>query len=213
MTAAKPSRYEPDAYMLGETARCSLTLLHAGGPVTVYRLGQPHTGIGATRLVFIADPHVEQIILTGDRHPGDGHGLVSCAGYGLSWWVSRLSPGYLCEKFLRQQYVRAFAIEAIEDDLREHLEEPDDEHGKTSGRALKMRDALQEAKESEDGWVADPFRSAESFTDLYCDIWGECPYDLGYGYDPTAAGWLVAIQRRFAECYRSMIVAGAEVST
>lgn len=202
-------RYEPTEYMREEAAKCQLSIVHQVPGVTVYRLGLPNTGIGSTKIIITSSPLAEQIILTGDLHPGDGHGLVSSPGYGIDWWSRPKDAEYLSVKFgLPTVYVREYAIDAIRDDLEMEQEGFDaDGDDATAKRIQAIKAALQAVEDADKGvWgeEEDPTRSAEAFYDWYCDTFGTCPDGEGWGYSPRDVGWLVAIQHRFAECWREM---------
>lgn len=201
--------YEPDAYMTEEAAKCRLSVVHQVPGVTVYRLGLPDTGLGSTKIIIISAPLQEQIILAGDLHPGDGHGLVSAPGYGLEWWSKPKGAEYLCEKFgLPQVYVREYAIQSLRSDMeREEMNLESDPDDDTVKRVSDIKAAIRAVEDADNGvWGhdEDPTRSAEAFYDWHIDTFGTSPDGEGWGYSPRDTGWLVAIQHRFAECWREM---------
>lgn len=158
--------------------------------VKIYDLREPDGGwMQSTRLVFLSNP--PQIIVTGDLCPGV-HGILSNMKYGIEWFGSQKSPGYLCEKFLREEWIPEKCQEA----LREYAKEPENR---------KDRAKLREIARDIEGWVSDSGKGAaehqayEALLDLnqgYVD--DGIP---GYGYNQREASLLVAIQKRFAELY------------
>lgn len=171
--------------------------------VVIYRLG-PADGswMESTRILITRHPLPEQIIVTGDLCPGD-NGILSDFGYGLGWFGSRKSECYLCEKFLRREWVPGLAKEALcqalHDARDEHGDEPPEEQAK---RIDAIEDAIM-ASDDPRGECA-PTRSSEAFYEFWVDVFGTSPEDEGFDYNPRDAGWLCAIQQRFAECYQAL---------
>jgi hypothetical protein len=126
----------------------------------------------------------EGIVIMGDLCPGQ-NGVISCLGYGWEWFAGRLSENYLCEKFLRREFVLEKAIE----DLRRAIIE-----GRRSGAITKeaARLALDRL-----AWEAE---GIESIAEIYHDAGLEdISESIHYYYDSASAGWLCAIQQRFRE--------------
>lgn len=142
----------------------------------------------------------EGIILTGDLCPKD-HGAPSVFGYGIGWFASKLSEDYLCSKFLREVWQEEVAVADIVRNVRDEEEEakanPDDPYYQ-KGRWKKVQDE----------WVTD--WSDKRRDDLY-DAIIEQGFDSesmpGYDYPLADAGWLCAIQQRFAELYKAAVPA------
>ena len=157
----------------------------------------------------------EGIIIHGDlcpNHPG----VISQLGYGLRWFSESMSGGYLCEKFLRHTWVAELAVR----DLKAWLEDGGNPYGdKDEPLESDRLEQLQELIDYLEGGDANQYE----FYDKLLEIYDPPTYGLsgkmdsirrypdiivdgvpGWGYDPTAAGWLIAIQRRFAELYREM---------
>ncbi len=132
----------------------------------------------------------EGIVIQGDLTPGR-NGNVSCLGYGLGWFRSRLSEDYLCEKFLELGWFPELAAR----DLRRIIKEI------KAGELLQYDDyAVKEmgqlANVCDDGDIG-----MESFRDDWHTIDDDYESTPGWGYNPREKGWLCAIQQRFAELY------------
>jgi len=148
------------------------------GVVTAYRMGRPHTRMMSTLILFTP----EGIALMGDLTP-ERHGSISALGYGLDWFAGTLSEDYLCKKFLTTRWVHELAINELRDPrsyLREDI---------TPETGARLDEIAHELADHGCEWVA------EQIMDLGFD---NVP---GFGYDPGEAGWLCAIQQRFAELY------------
>ncbi len=193
-----------------------LSVVANGPDVTIYRLGPDRdTGMGVTRLVFTHKPR--QIVITGDLHPGVDNGVVGTAGYGAGWFSQQLSEDYLCEKFLRRGHVPEKAREwmidhalQLLDESRvssEQIAEQDFESPQSvmnaddAERFTKIDEALEAIEDAWHEYTADVARSAEAFYEFYCDVTNDSPDGENIGYDPSEAGWLCAIQQRFAEIF------------
>ncbi len=131
----------------------------------------------------------EGITVSGDLRPGH-HGVVSCFGYGLGWFRSRLSEDYLCEKFLELGWFPELA----ERDLRRIIEEV------KAGEWSRLVDSLEElerlANVCNDGDIG-----MEEFRADWLEIDDDPESTPGWGYNPIEKGWLCAIQQRFEELY------------
>ncbi len=134
----------------------------------------------------------EGIVIQGDMTPGH-HGNVSCLGYGLGWFRSRLSEDYMCTKFLQAGWYPKRA----ERDIRYLLKDIEDGNSEPV-TAEKIKELEELADECEDGDLGQ-----ESFITSWQLIDGNDDMeDLpGWGYNPREEGWLCAIQQRFAELY------------
>lgn len=81
-----------------------------------YLLKRPVTSNHHVHVVFLTG----RIGLTGDACLGPTlHGLWSVGGYGVEWFSGKLSPDYLCEKFLRNSYDAKATASLILDWYRE----------------------------------------------------------------------------------------------
>jgi len=179
--------------------------------MVVYRLGQADgSRMESTRILISREPLAEQIIVTGDLCPGD-NGVMSDFGYGLGWFGSRKSEGYLCEKFLRREWVPERAKEALFralHDARDELgDEPTEEH---ANRVDAIEHAIM-ASDDPRGECA-PTRTGEAFYEFWTDTFGDSPEEQGFDYSLRTAGWLCAIQQRFAECYQALQSAKSALS-
>ena len=151
--------------------------------VKAYYLKKPD-GSRAMSTLLLFTP--EGIVLQGDLTP-EQHGSISTLGYGLKWFLGDLSEGYLCEKFLRKEWVQELAVEELADAHSYWREE-------ATARQLEGLDSLLYRLDD-----MDPGRLADELEALGYDVADELP---GFGYDPGKAGWLCAIQQRFAERWR-----------
>jgi hypothetical protein len=138
---------------------------------------------------------VEGIVIQGDLTPCH-NGVISCGGYGLSWFAGRLSEDYLCEKFLRKEFVPELAERRFKEDLLRWRRErsKDSKYGVSKEEARSAWDAIEGMRDEMD---------PRGFYDLYYDTFKDTP-ECGYGYNPGDAGWLCAIQQRFAALYAEM---------
>jgi hypothetical protein len=130
---------------------------------------------------------VEGIVIMGDWCPESNRGAISCYGYGMNWFSSKLGEDYLCSKFLRQEWVPAVGLEG----LRYAFTERDD--------PTKYAEALRDAERAYEYGELTYERAHEIFTEAGLSDFE----DLGHDYNPRDAGILCAIQQRFAELYRA----------
>ncbi len=141
----------------------------------------------------------EGIAIQGDVGLGpSNHGVCSGPGYGLRWWVSLLSEGYLAEKFLHRCWTRERALEECEwrrDEAARELaaeEAKEDEERITEQKAmLKTWDIVIRGLDGGDFGESDLYSALD-----------EAGYDCsdgapGWGYDINDMGWLAAIQQTF----------------
>lgn len=189
------------------------TLTEMGAePARIFLLRKPEGGaMEGVDIAFLGGPGLgERIIITGDLCPLL-HGCVSNIGYGIGWFAGRKSDAYLCEKFLRKVWVPEQALAALKDRLaeeeREERELGDDpvraqERINAMARIQKLTEAIEEIGGDPSDACA-PTRSAEAFCDLWVDIYGDTPEDIGFGYAPRDAALLVAIQEAFARLYEA----------
>lgn len=161
------------------------------GPVTAYYLKDPTEGRMMSTLVLFSP---EGIVLQGDLTP-ERNGTVSCYGYGIGWFGSPKSEDYLCEKFLEKRFVQEAAITELKD--------PDSYWRDLSGietgewyRRIERLDEIIDDLES-DGHEAEWLIGELEDAGCVVDDWPP-----GWTYEPREAGWLCAIQQRFAELYQ-----------
>jgi len=134
----------------------------------------------------------EGIVIMGDLCPSD-RGAVSAFGYGLGWFYGILGEDYLCGKFLRKVWQKDAANEELKayvvDEELNAKKWPNDKH--YSDRPWKR---------VFDRWEAGGYETEEHLHEI---MRAEGAYDgetfPGYDYPESAAGWLCAIQKRFAE--------------
>jgi hypothetical protein len=140
---------------------------------------------------------VEGIVIMGDLTPSQ-NGVISAYGYGEGWFGSHKSPSYLCEKFLQKEFVPEYAIECYNRALAERVQEAIDA-ATEEGVEYAHRKAHSEAAR----WIKDyaDELDAKSFYDQWWEVFGDTPDGAGYGYNPSDAGWLCAIQEKFAELF------------
>lgn len=154
--------------------------------ISAYYLKRPGQGRMMSTLILFTP---EGIVLQGDLTPGQ-NGNVSTYGYGRGWFSGQLSGSYLCEKFLKTEFRVDLAMDAMKRSILEH---------RYSGKWSK-----DHARELWDG-----LPSADEHDGRRCyKYWSDDPNEDGcdfpaYGYNLAEAGWLCAIQERFAALYNS----------
>lgn len=155
--------------------------------VSAYYLKRPGQGRMMSTLILFTP---EGIVLQGDLTPGQ-NGSVSTFGYGRDWFSGQLSGSYLCEKFLSKQFRVDLAIDAMKRSILEHRYS-----GKWSkDHARDLWEGIPDAHEL-DGRVCYDY-----WTDDLNEDGGDFP---AYGYSLAEAGWLCAIQERFADLYSTL---------
>ena len=181
-----------DNFMRAQMAKHQLEEVDAGS-VPMFWLREP--GVGHYRLLVTDLPGVG-VTLVGDLTIGTGPGgAVVAYGYNLDWFTSKLDEGYLCEKFLREEW----SIEAAELDIKQRIRDcrADDHRG--FGNPGEARKWVQVARAIRGGdiWGQEGLRDAlhDAGFDLGCDYWP------GEGYRRASAGWLCAAQQRFRELW------------
>lgn len=154
--------------------------------ISAYYLKRPGQGRMMSTLILFTP---EGIVLQGDLTPGQ-NGNVSALGYGRGWFSGRLSGGYLCEKFLNKVFRPDKAKRAIKEDIIEQRRDG----SITKDRARELWNDMPDGDEH-DGRL---------FYEFYMDELGRDGCDFpAYGYDLAEAGWLCAIQERFAALYNA----------
>ncbi len=169
--------------MRRDLAGHELKLVSRTEDVTAFYLKAPGTRMMSTLLLFTP----EGIVLQGDLTP-ERKGSLSDLGYGPGWFAGKLSEGYLCEKFLEHKWVPERAAEELRDPDGQYLSDRSDNI---------RRDVLLIADSIGDGDLGVEALH-EDLTVLGFDM-GDGP--PGITWDPSEAGWLCAIQQRFAELY------------
>lgn len=149
-----------------------------------FYLKRPGLGRMMSTLIIFSP---EGIVLQGDLTP-ETNGTVSCFGYGFGWFSGQLSEHYLCSKFLQTTFVADYAMDGLKEEILRMRRE----------RELD-KDKARELWHSV--YVSGDFQGPQQVYDFWMDELGQgdsegCP---GYGYEPGEAGWLCAIQQRFAE--------------
>lgn len=160
----------------------------AGDKVRVFRMSNGKDWCHLNEFIFTPRGH---IVVCGDTILSDhSHGLVSCLGYDLPWFASRLSEGYLCEKFFRKD---EFDFQDCLKDLKYQLGHYE-EDGETYPKFKEL------IKEMEDGWYEEDQNHHAVFdaiakinSDILCDL------SPGFNYPRQGAAWLCGLQQRFAE--------------
>lgn len=162
------------------------------GKFEAFLMKRPGEGrIMSTMIVFTP----EGIVITGDLCPRAGtRGIVSDAGYGTGWFRGRLSERYLCEKFLTDEWQLGLAAS----ELREEIGDLRDEDG--FDIYVQKLETIAEMLEHE---------TIDSGQDLH-DHLNNAGYETadgipGMDYNLADAGWLCAIQQRFAELYNERV--------
>ena len=171
-----------------------LELVAQTDKITAYYLKRPGERMGSTLLVFTP----EGIAIMGDRVP-KGNGSVSVFGVDLRWFAVKKSEDYLCEKFLQTTWVCDRAIAELRDPEGEWRH---DQCQVTLDYLDVIIEDLESGERSEE-WLynelGDAFDLSEGVPGSNC-------------YDPNEAGWLYAIQQRFAELYGELIATESETT-
>lgn len=137
----------------------------------------------------------EGIILHGDMCVGR-NGVVSDYGYGMAWFGSHKSPGYLCSKFLTERFEPEVAVLELQDILDEGVFPWDPEEKPTEEVCETLKSLIQRLHWGEIESLGE-ILSELGATGLSIDEWYP-----GWSYNPRDVGVLVACQRRFAELYQ-----------
>lgn len=157
-----------------------------------YKMAKPGTGIYAVYISEVA----RRLCITGDICFGaNNNGIISDLGYEIPWFAGHLSEGYLCEKFLHREWQWEAAIEEIEWQIKEAM-------GDEESWWLENAAKLQEFIKSPDCRDYTPI--GEEFYDFMIDL-GDDGCELpGFDYPRGEAGWLCAVQQRFAELFKDI---------
>jgi hypothetical protein len=167
-----------------------LVPLQGGKDIQAFYLKKPGDGRMMSTLILFTP---EGIVLQGDLTPGR-NGNVSVLGYGVGWFASDLSEDYLCEKFLQKEFIADKAKRAIQESILERRKEG-------SIDREKARELWYETVKQWDHNLDDPHDAHAFWTECLEQDGADCPF---YGYEPGEAGWLCAIQQRFATLYNEM---------
>lgn len=156
-----------------------------GSLIRGFRMGPPD---GSRRMSTLLTFSPEGIIILGDLRSGD-RGLISDHDVGLGWFCGDVPENDLCEKFgLRPEW----QPEAAARDLR-HLAQRIDPL--EAIRLVGIREGIDAGAIEEDGL-------RQGLQHLGFDR--KLVADIGYDFPLADAGWLVAIQRKFAELWRQV---------
>lgn len=207
----------------------TLTRLTDTPGAQVYLMKPAVTMMGSTVFAFLKAPD-DYIVITGDLAPCR-NGVISNMGYGLGWFLRQSPSGYLCEKFLTQEFHPDLAREWLKEkvkELREELAEdmPDADLSGDSEAILELSDSAGDKRmrnlsdsvgdrrmrnrlvqfasvlEAVEDPGEDATLSADRFYDWYAETFNDSPENEGVGYDPREAELLGKLQQRFAELYR-----------
>ena len=171
--------------------------ISAGEKIRAFYLKRPGEGRMMSTL-FLFTP--EGIAIMGDLVP-DGHGSISTYGYGVGWFADILGEDYLCSKFLPKVWVREYAVEWLNDEAARLNQEA---IRRESDDRLEREEAMSLVKTYRD--LIDNEAAMASYETFYSALAEINPYLVddgapGIGYDPRAAGWLCALQQRFATAF------------
>ena len=163
------------------------------GAVTAYYLKDPAQGRMMSTMILFTP---EGIVLLGDLTP-NCNGVISSYGYGVDWFAKPLSEGYLCSKFLAEEYVPGAAQEDLRDP-NSHWREVEGPFPtvEEKSRLERLDEIAEELDEHDAEWLCRELEDAGYVID-------DGP--PGFTYNPHEAGWLCAIQQRFAELYQAEI--------
>jgi hypothetical protein len=167
------------------------------GPVQTFRMRRPDTSVYSVCIIFAEN----RIFITGDIMLGEkGQGVISSFGYGLGWFTGQLGWDYLASKFLSNNHwdehrAAEWCREMAEDYKKGSMTDDEEESkskaleydrlaGQLDDISLDVNEFYSALKEIDEGWD------------------DSCP---GYGYDAAEAGWLSAIQQRFAQLYSQQL--------
>ena len=139
---------------------------------------------------FVFTP--EGIVIMGDLCPAR-QGIISCYGYGLKWFVGKLSAGYLAGKFLATDFQVDVVCELLSncaDNGADFWDEP------VTTDPDEIRALAGAIEGNEVGMHA--------FRDTVAEDWGwseDCCDLPGWTYNTEDWALLVALQERFSELY------------
>lgn len=180
-------------YMREQMAKHQLEKVDAGD-VPMYWLKEPGKYVYS---LLVTQLPVMGITLAGDLQIGPGRGgVVMAAGYDLEWFASDLSEGYLCSKFLQEEW----SLEEAERGVRQRIRDlrADTARGISSYND-ETRQWIKIARDMKRGFIEDDRGLADALHEAGFDL--ACDYWPGHGYNRGSAGWLCAAQQRFHELW------------
>ncbi len=179
-----------EPHMRESLSRHALMQILDAGKFKSFLMKRPGEGRMMSTLIIFTP---EGIVISGDLCPRAGtRGIVSDAGYGIGWFRGRLSERYLCEKFLREEWQLEVAVPQLRSEIEDRI---DDE-----GRGI-----FEEKLEAIAGMLErETIRSGEDLYDELSSAGYEASDGIpGMDYNLADAGWLCAIQQRFAQLYNA----------
>jgi hypothetical protein len=162
--------------------------------VRIFTMRRPGTGMFRVQLTFT----VEGIALQGDVTFGpQSHGISSALNYDEHWFATypKLTEEYLCEKFLRHEFVPRSAAEYMEDILQQQQEDEEEDYGITDEMIPGWRKLIENLKEDQH------FTAERLFDDLEELEYEHDGEGFGWDYNPEAAAMLCAVQQTFARLF------------
>lgn len=176
-----------EPHMTEALARHELTELPSTEQLRHFRLARPGTGNLSLNIVF--GPF--GIVLAGDLTIGGPHGCVGGCGKSVGWFAGQLSEGYLCEKFFRRKWQAEAAAETLShpshmDYLKD--EATDEDREELAAIISELEDGTMGVEGMHDAFIEAGFAT------------DELP---GMDYPRADAGWLCAVQQRFAELFHA----------
>jgi len=186
-----------------------LTVLLDTENVKVFHMARPNHSEFRVQITFTPGG----ITIQGDVGLGDAqNGICSRLGYGLEWFIRQQGEStYLCEKFLHKCWQREVvthdldswvvqAREELETSVKEIMGADGMTHEEALNEARSERETLAAWEEIRAAWGDETSEKEihEVGSDLITDFWD---YSVGYDYPLADAGWLMAIQQRFAELF------------
>lgn len=154
--------------------------LPIGGVRAFYLKVKENSRMGSVLLCFSQ----EGITITGDGAPGH-NGIVSAFGYSTQWFYSKLSPDYLCSKFLQKEWSAMVMARAIETSAEANSDNYND----------KQR--LVESLRAGCIGRSDVLRALEDMNEL--DWW-----EGGFDYPEGDAKRLIEIQENFRQLFNDI---------
>lgn len=179
-------------YMRDQMAKHRLEKVESGD-VPMFWLREPGK---FTYSLLISDLPVMGLVLVGDLQLGSGAGgPVMAAGYHLDWFAEKLGEGYLCSKFLQEEW----SIDEAERGVRRRIKDLRADAHRIGADRDEIRKWIRIARSIKASHIEDSRGLADALYDegfdLACDHWP------GHGYNRGSAGWLCAAQQRFHELW------------
>lgn len=169
--------------------------------VKVYLMHREGTGTMRVQLAFTP----EGIHLTGDICLGRDNSGISTAHYKpLGWFANpELSESYLCGKFLTKQLQQEVMVADARRNAEEYAREAADtqwnqeRNVELAGKWLALAVALERCN--------DEHEAVQCMYEHYSEVDDPDSFEnFGMDYPLTDAGWLCAIQERFARLYTEL---------